>query len=194
MNRWAIVAIPLMLCLVLGEAVVRQFVADRAFRKAKQRIIEYERLFLKGSNHAKRVASSIAPVGRRLRKAVKLEPHCAEYRSYLGRYYQAMATDPSISDDRWKQLARRAVKQHEKAVKLDTLDGVYLAYLAGIQGAMARYYEALAADPALSDDERERLAEQAIEYHKKAIENFEEAISLNRTNKFIQLLYDAYRE
>jgi tetratricopeptide (TPR) repeat protein len=190
-NRWAVVAIPLMLCLVLTQAVIRHFIADRAFRNAKEALVRYERARWK---EGKADPSSIASFGPRLRKAVRLEPQCAEYRSYLGRYYQATATDPSISDGRWVELARGAIKQHEKAVELDPLNGVYRAYLADIQGAMARYFEGLLASPSLSEEERMRASEQSLEYHEKAIGNFEEAILLNRTNKFIQQLYNAYRE
>ncbi len=190
MNRWAIVAIPLMFCLVAGEAVVRQFLSDHAFREAKEQLIVYERLRLKESGAD---IASLRPLGRRLREAVRLEPHSAEYRVYLGRYYRAVAADPSITEDRRMALVRRAIKQHENAVQLDPLNGVYLAYLAGIQGAMARYNEAKLVSDSLSEDERERLATQALEYHQKAAQNFEKAISLNRTNEFIQQLYDAYR-
>jgi len=168
MSRWAIVAIPLMFCLVLAEAVARQFLADRAFARAKDRIEEFERdyvLFLKGK---KERPEPITSLGAALKKAVKFQPTCAEYRVYLGRYYQALAADSSISDSRRLALARQAMKEYREAVRLDPLNGVYYAYMAYLQGVMGQ--------------------------HREAVANFEEAVKLNRSNKWIQQMFDAYRE
>ncbi len=168
MNKWAIVAIPLVLCVVLMEAVVRQFVADRSFVRAKRHIDKYETdcaLHLIGKGPR---PSPINFLGRHLTRAVKLEPHSGEYRNCLGRYYQALAADTSVSQQQRTELAKKAIGQYEKAVKLDPLNGVFLARLAWMQGVTGQ--------------------------HDKAVENFEQAVTLNRTNEWIQEVYDAYRE
>lgn len=193
MNRWAIVAIPLVVCVVVGEAVVRQWQADNAFRQAKQGIEKYEEesvAHLKGKGPR---PSSDLLRGKPLKKAVRLQPHSARYRNYLGRYYQSLAADAAISDEEREELAQRALRQHEKTVELDPLNGVYHAYLAQIQRAMARHYEAQAMDTSLPDEERTQLSARAVEYHAKAIANFEKAVSLNKSNPFIRNLYEAYR-
>jgi tetratricopeptide (TPR) repeat protein len=193
MNRWAIAAIPLVLCLVLGEAVVRQWLADQAFRLAKQGIEKYEEESVSSLKGKGARPSPELLRGDTLKKAVRLQPHSAEYRNYLGRYYQALATNLKLSDEQREELAQQAVREHEKSVELDPLNGVYRAYLAQVQRAMARHYEARAMDASLSDEERMRLSARAVEYYGKAIANFEEAISLNRSNTFIRNLYEAYR-
>jgi tetratricopeptide (TPR) repeat protein len=167
MNRWALVAIPLMFCLVLMDVVIRQFVADRAFQRAKAQVEKHEKeyaLHLAGSG---RRPASISSVGPALRKAVKIEPRCAEYHSYLGRYYQAMASDPGASDAERMRSIKQAIQQYEKAVQLDPLNGVYHAYLAYSEGVTGE--------------------------HEKAVAHFEKAIALNRSNEWIQRMYDAYR-
>jgi len=169
MNRWAIVIIPLMFCLVLMEAVVRQFRADRAFCRAKVRIEEYERdyqLYSRGKRDCPAPITSNG-VGPLLKKAVKLEPHYAEYRHYLGRYYQNEATDTHLSGSGRVPLARKATEEYEKSVKLDPLNGEYHSWLAYMQGVMGE--------------------------HQKAVANFEKAIKLNSSNKWIQQIYDFYR-
>ena len=164
-NRWAVVAIPLMLCLVVMEAVVRQFAADRAFSSATKRFAQYEQLCGKGMEEG---FSRMASLEGRLKKMVRLEPRCSEYRSYLGRYYQALATAPSISETRRMELKTNAMREYETAVSLDPLNGAHLAYLAWMQGVVGN--------------------------HEKAVENFEKAIRLNRTNEWIWDVYDAYKE
>lgn len=193
MNRWAIVVIPLLACFFVGEAVVRQWVADNAFRQAKQGIEKYEEesvLHLRGKGPH---PSSDLLRGELLKKAVRLEPHSAQYRNYLGRYYQAMAADMGISDEERVELARHAIRGHEKAVELDPLNGVYHAYLAHMQRAIGRHYEAMGLNPSLSEKARAGFASRAAEYHGKAIAHFEKAISLNKSNPFIRNLYEAYR-
>lgn len=193
MNRWVIVAIPLVVCAVVGEAVVRQWVADNAFRQAKEGIEKYEQesvAHLKGTGPR---PSPDFPQGELLKKAVKLQPCSARYRNYLGRYYQALAADAAISEEEREELALQALRQHEKSVELDPLNGVYHAYLAQIQRAMARHYEAKAMDAALPEEERTQLSARAVEHHTKAIANFEKAVSLNKSNPFIRNLYEAYR-
>lgn len=193
MNRWAVAAIPLVLCLVLGEAVVRQRLADQAFRLAKEGIEKYEEESVSSLKGKGARPSPELLRGGALKKAVRLQPHSAEYRNYLGRYYQAMATDPAISDKERAELALRAMREYEKSVELDPLNGVYHAYLAYMQGVVARRYEARATDASLSDEERTRLSARAAEYHGKATANFEKALSLNKSNPFIRNLYEAYR-
>ncbi|NQT84468.1 O-antigen ligase family protein [bacterium] len=170
MNRWAIVAIPLMFCLVLMEAVARQFVADRAFSRsqARERIQEYEKEYVLYSMGKRNRPAPITSLGHPLEKAVRLEPHSGQYRNYLGRYYQALATDHSLSDARRVRLAKQAIEQYEKTVRLEPLNGVYLAYLAYMQGVMGE--------------------------HEKAVANFEEAVRLNKSNKWIRQVYNAYRD
>ncbi len=168
MNRWAIVAIPLMFCLVLMDAVVRQFLADRAFSRGRRLVEEYEMqhaLYMRGKADRPAPVTSAGPL---LKKAVKLEGRCAECRNYLGRYYQSLATAPSLSDAQRMHLARQAIEQYEKAVRFDPLNGTYLAYLAYIQGVMGE--------------------------HEKAVTHFEQAIQLDRSNKWIQRMYDVYLE
>ncbi len=168
MNRWAIVAIPLMFCLVMMDAVVRQFAADRAFCPAKARIEEYEmdyELYLKGKKYRPEPLTS---VGALLKKAVKLEPQCPEYRNYLGRWCQSQAADPHLSAARRIRFAKQAIEHYEKAVNLEPLNAEYLAYLAYLQGVMCE--------------------------HQKAVANFEQAVKLNQSNKWIRNMYEAYRE
>ena len=167
MNKWAVVAIPLMICLVLMEAVVRQFMADRVFCRAKVRIEEYERDYQLYSRGKRDCPAPITSVGPLLKKAVKLEPHSDEYRHYLGRYYQNEATEPHLSDTSRLRLARKATEEHEKSVKLDPLNGEYHAWLAYMQGVLGE--------------------------HEKAVANFDKAIELNSSNKWIQQMYDFYR-
>ncbi|MDP2898402.1 MAG: hypothetical protein Q8Q12_17830 [bacterium] len=193
MNRWAIAAIPLLVCLVLGEAVVRQWLSDQSFRLAKQGIEKYEEESVSSLKGKGARPSPELLRGGPLKKAVRLQPHSAEYRNYLGRYYQAMATGPKLSDGQREELAQQAVREHENAVELDPLNGVYRAYLAYMQGVMARRYEARATEASLSDEEQMRLSAQAVESHAKANANFEKAVSLNRSNPFIRNLHEAYR-
>ncbi len=164
-NRWAAVAIPLMLCLVLMEAVVRQFLADRAFNSARKRFVQYEQLCAKGAEEG---FSGMASLEGRLKSAVRLEPKCAEYRDHLGRFYQALATDPSVPDARRMELKKKAMREYEAAVNLDPLNGVHHAYLGWMQGVMGD--------------------------HEKAVESFQKAIRLNRTNEWIWDVYEAYAE
>jgi tetratricopeptide (TPR) repeat protein len=194
MKRWGSVAIPLLVCLVLLDAVVRQFVADRAFRRANKPIEEYEKnsvLFLRGERKRPAFDASVGPF---LRKAVRVEPRCPAYRNYLGRYFSARATDPSLSDTQRMDLAKQAIEEYERAAELDPLNGVYWAYLAYMQGVMARYYEALARDPSLPDDQRMVLMRQATEEDVNAVTNFVKAVRLNRSNEWIWQVYDGYRE
>lgn len=193
MNRWVFVAIPLVVCILVGEAVVRQWRADNAFRQAIVGLEKYEE---ESVAHLKGKGPRPSPdflQGELLKKAVKLQPSSARYRNVLARYYQALAADAAISDEEREELARRALRQHEKSVELDPLNGVYHAYLAQIQRAMARHYEAQAMDTSLPEQEQTRLAGLAVEYHGKAIANFEKAVSLNKSNPFIRNLYEAYR-
>jgi tetratricopeptide (TPR) repeat protein len=193
MNRWAMVAIPLALCVVVGEAVVRQWVADNAFRQAKKGIEKYEEeLVIHLQGKGPRPSSDLLR-GELLKKAVRLEPRSSRYRNYLGRHYQALAADMAISDEEREKLARRALREHEKAVELDPLNGVHRAYLAHVQRAIARHYEARGLNSSISEEERDGFSILAKEYHGKAIANFEKAISLNRSNPFIRNLYEAYR-
>ncbi len=192
MNRWAIVAIPLLVCLVLGEAVVRQWLADRSFRLAKEGIEKYEEESV-SSPKGKGARPSVSILrGGPLKKAVSLQTHSAQYRNYLARYYQATATDPKLSDEQREELAQQAIREYEKSVELDPLNGVYRAYLVPVQRALARHYEARAMDTSLSDEEQMRLSARAVEYYGKAIANREKAISLNRSNPFVRDLCEAH--
>ncbi len=168
MSRWAIVAIPLMLCLVLMEAVVRQFIADRALAKAGERLADYERETVVYSRGEGGPPTPIAYLGSRLKRAVKLEPRSAEYRSCLGRYYQALATNASLSDEGRLKLAGQAIEQYEEAVRLDPVKGEHYARLAWMQGATGE--------------------------HEKAVENFERAMRLNPSNEWISEVYEVYRK
>ncbi len=168
MNRWPIVAIPLVLCLVLADAVVRRYLADRAFSHAKQRLLRYEKqlaLYSSGKAPRPEPLTGMEPL---FAKAVRLELRCAEYRNYFGRYYQNLTADPTLTSDRRLQLARKALKQYEEAAKSDPLNGEYLAWLAYLQGAMGE--------------------------RNKAIANFEKAVRLDRSNEWIQDVYAAYRK
>lgn len=193
MNRWAVAAIPLVLCLVLGEAVVRQWLADQSFRLAKEGIEKYEEESVSSLKGKGARPSPELLQGDMLKKAVRLQPHSAEYRNYLGRYYQATTTNPRLSDEEREELAQRAIREHEKSVELDPLNGVYRAYLAQVQRAIARHYDSRAMDASVSDGERMRLSARAVEYYGKSIANFEKAVSLNKSNPFIRNLYEAYR-
>lgn len=168
MNKWVIVTVPLILCLILMDAVVRQFLADRAFSEAKRELVDHEKqlvLYSMGRGPRPEPLTSLGPL---LKKAVKLEPRCAEYRNYLGRYYQHLAADLHLSGDRRMRLARRSLEQYEKAVKLDPLNGQYHAWLAYLQGALGN--------------------------HEQAVANFEKAIQLDKSNEWITEIYEAYRE
>ena len=168
MNRWVIVTAPLILCLVLMDVVVRQFLADRAFSGASRKLVDHEKqlvLYSMGRGPHPRPIVSIEPL---LKKAVNLEPRCGEYRNYLGRYYQHQAADLHLSADRRMRFARQALEQYEKAVKLDPLNGQYRAWLAYLEGALGN--------------------------REQAVADFEKAIELDRSNTWIREIYDAYRE
>lgn len=122
-------------------------------------------LYLRGRRYRPQPLTSVGPV---LKKAVKLEPRCPEYRNYLARWYQSQAADPHLSAARRIRFVKQATEQYQKAVNLEPLNGEYLAYLAYLQGVMGE--------------------------HQKAVANFEQAVKLNRSNKWIQKMYDAYQE
>ena len=167
MNRWAIVAIPLMVCLVLMDAVVRQFAADRAFSQPKDRVIELEKQSISTASEKTHRPESLPLVESLLRKAVKLEPRCAEYRHYLGRYYNHVADDPNAPEDRTARAVQRALEEYKKAVHFDPLNGEYLARLAYLQGALGQ--------------------------HEEAVANFKKAMALDRSNEWIREVYEVYR-
>jgi tetratricopeptide (TPR) repeat protein len=168
MNKWVIVTVPLILCLALTDVVVRQFLADRAFSGARRELVDYEKQIVLYAMGRGPRPEPIASVGPLLKKAVKLEPRCGEYRNYLGRYYQHLAADLHLSGDRRMRLAGQALEQYEKAVKLDPLNGQYHAWLAYLQGALGD--------------------------HEQAVANFEKAIRLDKSNGWIREVYEAYRE
>ena len=168
MNRWPVVVIPLGLCLVLADVTVKQYVADRAFSHAKRRLLHYEKqlaLYSSGKAPPPEPLTEMEPL---FAKAVRLEPRCAEYRNYFGRHYQNLTADPTLTSDRRLQLARKALREYEKAVKCDPLNGEYLAWLAYLQGALGE--------------------------RNKAIANFEKAVRLDRSNEWIQDVYAAFRK